>query len=252
AGHVEPRSDLYGLGATAIRLVTGRPLHEAATLGELVHKIVTADAPPPLSGMPRPMADLIGRLVARDLDARPASALALLDELDQLAPVIAPGLARRAHPPVVAPPITAAWAGAHEVIDALTRGLGDRGALHVVAGVAASGARQLVDRAIHRWQLGEVARGQRSRPVIAGGLDELALRLVVAPAGATGDSGRRWIDAVARAACRSDALVVFELGEDPRGGALLSALSRAGIERPIVAIVDEPAITRDDMIVHTA
>src|SRR4051812_29873112 len=29
AGHVEPRSDLYGLGATLVRLVTSRPLFDA-------------------------------------------------------------------------------------------------------------------------------------------------------------------------------------------------------------------------------
>ncbi|HUJ60985.1 MAG TPA: serine/threonine-protein kinase, partial [Kofleriaceae bacterium] len=40
AGAIEPRSDLYGLGATAVRLATGRPPFEAGSLGELVQLVV--------------------------------------------------------------------------------------------------------------------------------------------------------------------------------------------------------------------
>src|SRR5207302_965697 len=101
AGHVEPRGDLYALGATAARLVLGHPPFEAPSLGALVQKVVSAAAPPGLPGLPRPLADLIGRLMARDADARPPSALAVLDELDQLAPVL--GVERRARPRVATP-----------------------------------------------------------------------------------------------------------------------------------------------------
>jgi eukaryotic-like serine/threonine-protein kinase len=76
AGDVEPRSDLYGLGATVVRLVSDRPLFDASGLGDLVQRVLTGAPPPELPELPRPLADLIGRLVARDADARPASAIA--------------------------------------------------------------------------------------------------------------------------------------------------------------------------------
>ncbi|MEO6775341.1 MAG: serine/threonine-protein kinase, partial [Kofleriaceae bacterium] len=95
AGHVETRGDLYGLGATVARLVLGTPPFSGATVGELAYAILT-QSQPQLEGLPAPLADLIDRLYARDAERRPASALAVLDELDELAPAIAPALARRA------------------------------------------------------------------------------------------------------------------------------------------------------------
>jgi transcriptional regulator with GAF, ATPase, and Fis domain/tetratricopeptide (TPR) repeat protein len=248
AGEIEPRGDLYGLGATAIRLVTGRPLVEGATLGELVQRAVTRSAPPDLAGLPRPLADLVTRLVARDPDDRPPTARAVLDELDQLAPAIAPELARRARPRVAAPPVAAAWTGAPPVVDAIARGLASRGALHVVVGGAGSGARQLVDSAIRRWQLDEVARHRQPARVIAGGLDEIAAALACTP-----EAPGRWIDRLARAARAADALVVIELVDDPRADEAIAALARAGGQRPLVAIADRAPEPRGDrMVVHTA
>jgi transcriptional regulator with GAF, ATPase, and Fis domain/tetratricopeptide (TPR) repeat protein len=227
AGLVEARSDLYALGATAARLVLGHPPFEAASLGALVQKVVTAAAPPALPGLPRPLADLIGRLMARDLDARPASALALLDELDQLAPVL--GVERRARPRVSAPPLAAAWPGAREATEALARALGE-GGVHVIAGAPGSGARRIVDAAIVRWQLAAVAQGRAAVPVIAGSIDEVAAALEV--------NGRgRWLDRAARAVRAANAIVVIELGDDPRTRELLAVLGRGG-DRPVIAIVD--------------
>ena len=70
AGHVEPRSDLYALGALVFRLVTGAPPYGGtegvgpASLGELVRRVLAA-TPPELPQLPAPLADLVRRLFAR-------------------------------------------------------------------------------------------------------------------------------------------------------------------------------------------
>ncbi|HEX4420330.1 MAG TPA: sigma 54-interacting transcriptional regulator [Kofleriaceae bacterium] len=263
AGDVEPRSDLYGLGATVVRLVTGRPRFEASSLGELVQRVLTGGPPPALPGVPGPLADLIGRLIARDPDARPRSALAVLDELDQLGPAIAPDSPRRARLTVGAAPAPIAWPGAGAVIDAIAHSLEHRTAAIAVVGPAASGARALVDSAVRRIQLAQVVRTARAlapalAPVpdaaavrdaaaardelqltarIAGSLDDVGAALAIA-GGPAGVSPRGWLERVARAARRSRSIVVIELADDPRAGDLLRALARAEGDTPVLAIVD--------------
>ncbi|MBA3451734.1 MAG: sigma 54-interacting transcriptional regulator [Deltaproteobacteria bacterium] len=248
AGHVEPRSDLYGLGASIVRIVSGRPPFEGATLGELAQRILAGAAPRPLPGVPAPLADLIRRLLARDASDRPASAVAVLDELDQLAPAIAPGSARRARPKVGAPPAPARWTGAAAVVDAVTRDLGSTDAAIVIAGIATSGSRQLADAAAQRWQLAQVAR-QQPAIVIAGALDEIAVSLGVSPAT---NGGRGWIERFARAARRATELVVIDLADDPRGPDLLAALTRSPGSRPVIVVADSLATARPGVALHAA
>jgi transcriptional regulator with GAF, ATPase, and Fis domain/tetratricopeptide (TPR) repeat protein len=265
AGDVEPRSDLYGLGATIVRLVTGQPMFEATGLGDLVQRIVAGGPPPELPGLPRPLADLVGRMIARDADARPISAIAVLDELDQLAPAIAPGSPRRARPKVGSAPAPIAWPGAAAVIDAIAASLASRAAVILVAGTAASGARELVDGALRRHQLAQVARGTSSTPPhaaasgarITGSLDEVGAALAV-PASDPGASARGWLERVARAARRGGVTVVIELADDPRAGDLIGALARAEGATPVIAIVDRdpgagaPLAGRPGVAVHDA
>ena len=232
AGFVEPRSDLYGLGATAIRLVTGRPLFEAPTLGELVQRIMRGAWPRSPMNIPAPLADLLFRLVARDVDARPASALAVLDELDQLAPVVA-ATARRARPTVGPPPTPASWPGAATWIGAVEGAL-SAGALLVVPGPVESGARMLVDVALRRRQLEEVARGKAPAPLVAGTLDAIAAQLGVSPAA----SPRAWIERIARALRSANAPAIVELADDPRAHDFVAALARISGDDPIVVLVE--------------
>jgi transcriptional regulator with GAF, ATPase, and Fis domain/Tfp pilus assembly protein PilF len=248
AGNVEPRSDLYGLGATVIRLVTGRPLFEGSSLGELAARILAGAAPRVLPGVPAPLADLINRLVARDPDARPASALALLDELDQLAPAIAPGSSRRARPKVGPPPAPATWAGAAEATRTIGRSLAEPAvAAIVVVGAAASGARQLAERAARGWQLEQVAQ-QRPSSVVLGTVDEVgaALGIPAAP------SSRAWIEQLARAARRSVGVVLVDATDDARAADLIAALVRSPGERAVLVLADLAPATRPGVVVHTA
>ena len=206
AGLVEPRSDLYGLGATLVRLVTGRPPFEGKHLGELAQRILAGTTLRTLPGVPPALVDLIGRMLARDVDRRPGSALAVLDELDQLAPAIAPGSGRRARPKVGPPPAPGSWPGAEPVIDAIARSLEGASATVVVVGSPATGSRQLVDRAIQRWQLAQVVQ-QRPAASLAGSLEDVATTLALPPSSTPG-TPRSWLERVARAARRARELVL--------------------------------------------
>jgi transcriptional regulator with GAF, ATPase, and Fis domain/tetratricopeptide (TPR) repeat protein len=242
AGDADARSDLYGLGAVVIRLVTGRAPFEAASAGELVQRIVTGGPPPPLPMLPRPLADLVGRLVARDPASRPASALAVLDELDQIGSAIAPDSPRTARPKVGPAPAPASWQGAQAVVDELASALAARPDVHVIVGEPATGARQLVDAAVRRHQLDLVARGARGTRVRSGGLDALAAQLGL-PAPRSDAEATRWPDTVARAIAADDALAIVQLDEDPRAAGFIGALARTDGTHHTIAIVDaaEPA-----------
>jgi transcriptional regulator with GAF, ATPase, and Fis domain len=238
-GLVEAASDLYSLGAVAAHLVLGRPPFAAPTLAALVREIASGK-PLELAATPKPLAELIHRLMARDPRHRPASANALLDELDALAPAIAPALMRRGRPGKAASGVPDAWPRGDVVIGALARGLESASAVHVVVGGPGSAARALVDTAVRRWQLAEVWRGGTAPRVVAGSVDELG--------GDIGD-GARWIDRVARALRAKDAVPVVELAGDPRATELIAALVRTGGARPAIVICDEPP-SGADVIVH--
>src|SRR5262249_49057894 len=158
------------------------------------------------------------------------------------------------------------WPGAAQIVDAIARDLRRPDHVVVVAGIAATGARQLVDGAVTRWQLEQVASHREATRVIAGSLDEVALAV-----GADRPRGERgWLELVARKARGAAALVVFELADDPRADALVAALSRqsrqspnaaprdgarvleAPDEHPVVAICDRAPAPRAGVLVHPA
>ncbi|HET7039501.1 MAG TPA: serine/threonine-protein kinase [Gemmatimonadales bacterium] len=81
---VDARSDLYGLGATAFFALSGRFPFEGRTPTEILARQVTEPAPPLASlgvAVPRKLAALVDRCLAKDPGHRPASAQALADEL---------------------------------------------------------------------------------------------------------------------------------------------------------------------------
>jgi serine/threonine-protein kinase len=81
---VDARSDLYALGATAFYALTGRFPFEGRTPTEILAKQVTEPAPPLASlglAVPRKLAAMVDRCLAKDPGHRPASAQALAEEL---------------------------------------------------------------------------------------------------------------------------------------------------------------------------
>jgi serine/threonine-protein kinase len=83
-GLVDARSDLYGLGATAFFALSGRLPFEGTSATEILARQVT-EAPPPLASLglpvPRKLALLVDRCLAKPPDHRPASAQAFADQL---------------------------------------------------------------------------------------------------------------------------------------------------------------------------
>ncbi len=83
-GDLDARSDVYGLGATGYFLVSGRPPFTGASAVDVVAKQVAAPVPPVASTgitVPRRLAHLIEKCLAKEPGQRPASALLLADQL---------------------------------------------------------------------------------------------------------------------------------------------------------------------------
>ena len=81
---LDPRSDIYGLGATAFYAFSGRLPFEGRTPTEVLAKHVTEPAPPLASlgiAVPRKVALLVDRCLAKEPEHRPANADALAEQL---------------------------------------------------------------------------------------------------------------------------------------------------------------------------
>src|SRR5207244_8335563 len=81
---IDARSDLYGLGATAFYAFSGRFPFEGSSATEVLAKQVTEPAPPLASlglTVPRKLASLVDRCLAKAPEHRPASAQALAEQL---------------------------------------------------------------------------------------------------------------------------------------------------------------------------
>jgi serine/threonine protein kinase len=84
---LDDRSDLYSLGVVLYELATGQlPLQSSSVSGQLI--AILAHRPTPVHEInpeiPKPLCDLIHRLLRKEPRARPQSATALLSELEQV------------------------------------------------------------------------------------------------------------------------------------------------------------------------
>jgi hypothetical protein len=81
------RSDLYALGGVLYTVLTGRPPFAANSAAELMHKHCYALPDRPANFVPKlpnELDEFVCSLLAKDPNRRPASAAAILDELDQI------------------------------------------------------------------------------------------------------------------------------------------------------------------------
>jgi serine/threonine-protein kinase len=87
AGRVEldPRSDVYGLGVILYEALSGRLPFLEATNNALIIQIAVHEAPPlgtVVSGLPKPVLELVKASMDRDRDARIGSATALAERIE--------------------------------------------------------------------------------------------------------------------------------------------------------------------------
>ncbi len=84
---VDGRSDLYALGVVLFECVTGRTPFQSLDAGELIRQHATAPVPDPRAlrpGLSPTLANVIGKLLAKDPDDRYQTGESLLADLDQL------------------------------------------------------------------------------------------------------------------------------------------------------------------------
>ena len=82
--HIDGRADLFAVGATMFRLLTGRRIHDAATDFDLLMKMAKEPAPPiasVLPGLPHDVCHVIDRALAFDRDRRYADAAMMLADV---------------------------------------------------------------------------------------------------------------------------------------------------------------------------
>jgi len=80
---VDNRSDLYSLGATAYRLLSGRTPFGGETTRDILRAHFTQE-PAPIEGIPPELDALVSRLLAKDPAARPQRAQEVVQELERL------------------------------------------------------------------------------------------------------------------------------------------------------------------------
>ena len=101
SGQVDPRSDLYALGATLYHAVAGHPPFQEREPRALVRAICKQSYRPLYADwLPAALGGLIDRLLARDLAVRHSAARVLLDDIERVREALGRPRARAAEPSV--------------------------------------------------------------------------------------------------------------------------------------------------------
>jgi serine/threonine-protein kinase len=95
---LDGRSDIYSLGCVLYEMLAGAPPFTGASVRSIIARHMTEPAPD--IGIARPDLPtgarvLVGGMLAKSRDARPANAAALIDDIDNYATLVAPAPRRR-------------------------------------------------------------------------------------------------------------------------------------------------------------
>ncbi len=87
SGTVDARTDVFSLGGIVYTLLTGQPAFAAASIPQIVARLVKEDAAPPSSlvpGLPPNLDQVLARAMAKEPDDRYPHALALAEDLEDV------------------------------------------------------------------------------------------------------------------------------------------------------------------------
>jgi WD40 repeat protein len=123
---VGPAADLFSLGCLLYEMCTGTLPYTGGNALAIVWALATHEPRPPHElnpSVPRPLSDLVMRLLAKDQKDRPAGATAVIDALDQIGkPAPRPARRRRWRWAVALSSVAAGLLAAVVVVALLTRG----------------------------------------------------------------------------------------------------------------------------------
>jgi transcriptional regulator with GAF, ATPase, and Fis domain/tetratricopeptide (TPR) repeat protein len=226
----DPRLDLYALGATVWELWRGRPLHPAATVGELWRALQIPA--PRLDDAPDGIANLVAHLLQPDPSRRPSSARAVAAEAVRLGARLE-GVPLEPEPRPV--PLRPVFVGRAAEKQSLLEALG-RERVIIVEGEPGAGRTRLVEEARRSLQLAGAASGRPAPPWHGPSLPEAARTLGVDPP--SGDV-KAWIAGLCARLAEQPAVLHLDLDES-RPPLELLELSLHGAAAPSVVVVEAP------------
>ncbi len=149
-GDVDPRSDLYSLGATLYEWIAGRPPFEDPDPQRLLAMHLDAEAPSPRSAnplIPDPLERLVLKLLAKAPSTRPATAEAVVEPLSAILelPAIVATRVERGADLLHAPAFVGRERERRALERACERAVAGAGGVAVVAGPTGSGRARLLD-----------------------------------------------------------------------------------------------------------